>query len=179
MRDGPRVLKRVTTSSRWGRLVVVSLFALTTVGLPLEDWAAWFVPAGDTTSMTCTLADGAGCQCSPARRKAGRCCCQLSKKSTVSRCCANKTKTVAKSCCAQSKAIVADKPSTPLLTSCGCGSAEELGLLWSGEPRVLSSVVALTIPDTRTASVFLSDESLSSTRARPETPPPRDQRLSA
>lgn len=179
MRGGPRALKRVTTRSHWGRQVVVLLFALTTVGLPLEDCAAWFAPQIEASSMSCSMAGGTGCQCTPARRKAGRCCCQLSKKTTASPCCANKTKTVGKSCCSQAKPTGTDKPSTPLLTSCGCGSAEELGLLWSGEPRVLSSTVELTIADPRSISVLQSDQSLSGTRARPEIPPPRDRLLSA
>ena len=171
----PHLFPRVMTS-RLGKGIVVFLFALTTIGLPLEECAAWVTSAATPAASTCGMTPGAGCQCSPARRKAGRCCCQLARASTAKSCCATKSAAKTKSCCASR---TAEKSSTPLLTSCGCGSAEELGLLWSAEPRVMSSAVTLIVITSSRDTIVLQDDSLYGVRRSPDTPPPRDQLLSA
>lgn len=169
--------------ARLGRLGLTLAFALTTLGLPLDDWFAALSPE---TVTACASESGAGCQCSPARKRAGRCCCQMKRLPVASTagCCAKRAKpvtttAVASQCCATKpqEAMPADQARL-ILISCGCGSAEALGLLWSGEPRLLIRAVPTLSLAKRFDECSAQNERVTGTRPQPDVPPPRDRLLS-
>ena len=176
----PRLrVQRKSLLSQTGKWTLTLLFALTTLGLPLEDWIFAISPT-EAVASTCGTA-GAGCQCSPARRKAGRCCCQLSRRPpATSSCCTKRTETVAKkSCCStQGKAIPVEETTGPSITSCGCGTAEKLGLLWSCEPRLTVRPMTFFAIAASRVPFSMDNDTITGMRSRPDVPPPRDRLLS-
>lgn len=172
--------RRKSLLSPTGKWTLTLLFALTTLGLPLEDWIAT-VSSAEAVASACTTTSGAGCQCSSARRRTGRCCCQLARRpAETASCCAKRAETVAKkTCCSsQKKAVPAEETTGPSITSCGCGSAEDLGLLWSGEPRLaVRPMMFFVIAESR-VPFSLGNDTVTGTRSRPDIPPPRDRLLS-
>ncbi len=169
-----------TSTFQCGKWAVAFWFALSTMGLPLDEWTAWLTPTTTSVSNACALKPGTACQCSPALRRTGRCCCQMAHPvKPTAKCCASRTKSVAKGCCTAAKPATASEPSSlPLLTTCGCGSGDLPGMLWSGDPRVIPPVVTLMSAAAAPEHHALGDESGVGTRPQPSVPPPRDRLLS-
>ncbi len=177
-----RSIRLVTHAGRWG---LTCLFALTTLGLPLDDW---LTAASPDTPTACALNPGSVCQCPPARKRAGRCCCQLKPKAvaSIAGCCAKRAKSeetassnLAKSCATnRPEPISAGKNDGLSITSCGCGEGEALGLLWSGEPRLLVRPLPQFVL-TKTFDEFSAENARAiGARPQPDVPPPRDRHLS-
>lgn len=176
----PRTLSPTTRWSRWG---LVLAFTLTTLGLPLDDW---FTVGSSASATPCTVNLGSACQCSPARRWAGRCCCQLKPKAIASTvgCCASRQKSKASesrtsSCCKTQQTAPKTIQNTGLsITSCGCGSGEPQGFLWSGDPRIMNAPVVISAVNEARDSSVPKNETATGARTRPDVPPPRDRLLS-
>lgn len=174
-----------STVLRW---LVTLAFCATTVGVPCDGW-----PGGGKVS--CAMRPGESCQCPPARRRAGMCCCRqrlstavVAVHSPVKSCCGTKSPdgpiakplAVAASRCCSSQPVAPPTPRGPHnVASCQCGTGEAFGLLWSGEPRVLTTTVLLPPLELGREHHPLGDVLPSAGATEPAVPPPRDRRISA